>query len=884
MRKLFRLLWALPILFLFASSAFAQCPSQTPNVQFQVPNIGNTTTWGLCLNGDLTTLDNLLGGSAPLATGSATVAINQHTNWVTANTGPITITSIVNGYNGQTIQIFCGTGDTFTSIASSGTISLSSTWSCATSKSITLTLISSVWQELGRQGVLTPVTGTSPIVVTGTVISCPTCNTSTATIGGSIASTQIGFGGGSNAISGNAGFTFVTPNMTIPTGGAYQINGLSALFTGPSANANLSVGSVPFPALTSGTFNTVVGDQTALAAVTSGTLNVAVGATDMGLTTTGQQNTALGTSAMQSEGPSASFNTAVGAGALKIVTSNSNTAVGQGALEFLISGNQSVAVGAGAGANTTGSGNTLIGFSAGVNLTTGSNNVIIGNANGSVVTTGSGNVVIGVGLVGPGATSNELDVMDAIIGTGMNVPSTSTVEYKGNLQVDGTCTGCGSGTVSGQALDSIPVASTSTALTSTVCTPPTTNGTYSIDYVVTGGVAVAPTCPQIGLTASTINGAASTYTVLYSDAAAGLIVHDIAGSSAVTVTLPTPTTLGNAHPTFVYANHSSQTDTITPTTWTIQKGNTAAGASITVAAGTQVRISVDPFNATNWIADANSSGGSTPAFPITITGGVSGAVPCFTSTTVESAGTLLAANAIVQGGGAGACPTTGNADFSLDATAHTFKAGAAGLVDLSAQTGANSFRLPTSSGCTPTTNGAVCFNTNNYVVWEAANQLAIPLVEASTLSAGTIPKASITGYPIQIASSISDNGTTVTTTEPLSAKSYQTATNCAANGTAANPSVASCTSAAAGMFSCSTSASTGTCQVNTTAVTANSEITITQDAADGGAGQLNVTCNTGNVLSATAPILASKSPGASFTINLGTVTTNPACFEYTIKN
>lgn len=121
-------------------------------------------------------------------------------------------------------------------------------------------------------------------------------------------------------------------------------------------------------------------------------------------------------------------------------------------------------------------------------------------------------------------------------------------------------------------------------------------------------------------------------------------------------------------------------------------------------------------------------------------------------------------------------------------------------------------------------------------------------------------------------------------TNSFSAKAYLTATNCAANGSAANPSIVACSAASAGMFSCATAASTGTCQVNTTAVTANSEITITQDAADGGAGQLNVTCNTGNVLSATAPVLASKNSGVSFTINLGTVTTNPACFEYTIKN
>jgi hypothetical protein len=54
----------------------------------------------------------------------------------------------------------------------------------------------------------------------------------------------------------------------------------------------------------------------------------------------------------------------------------------------------------------------------------------------------------------------------------------------------------------------------------------------------------------------------------------------------------------------------------------------------------------------------NASGGGTPAFPITVTGGVSGAIPCFTSTTVESVSTLLAANGLIFGGGAGVCPSS----------------------------------------------------------------------------------------------------------------------------------------------------------------------------------------------------------------------------------
>jgi hypothetical protein len=46
------------------------------------------------------------------------------------------------------------------------------------------------------------------------------------------------------------------------------------------------------------------------------------------------------------------------------------------------------------------------------------------------------------------------------------------------------------------------------------------------------------------------------------------------------------------------------------------------------------------------------------AFPRTISGGVSGGIPCFTSTTVEDVSALLAANALVIGHGAAACPGT----------------------------------------------------------------------------------------------------------------------------------------------------------------------------------------------------------------------------------
>lgn len=112
-------------------------------------------------------------------------------------------------------------------------------------------------------------------------------------------------------------------------------------------------------------------------------------------------------------------------------------------------------------------------------------------------------------------------------------------------------------------------------------------------------------------------------------------------------------------------------------------------------------------------------------------------------------------------------------------------------------------------------------------------------------------------------------------------KTYNTSTNCSGVGTAASPSVATCSSAAAGAFSCATNASGATCQVNTTAVTANSEIIVNQVVDEG--TRLGVTCNTGSVLPA-GSLLATKTAGTGFTINLGTVSTNPGCFDYFIVN
>lgn len=111
-----------------------------------------------------------------------------------------------------------------------------------------------------------------------------------------------------------------------------------------------------------------------------------------------------------------------------------------------------------------------------------------------------------------------------------------------------------------------------------------------------------------------------------------------------------------------------------------------------------------------------------------------------------------------------------------------------------------------------------------------------------------------------------------------------TPTNCAAVGSAASPSVAACASSVAGSFSCATNASTGTCTVNTVAVTANSEIFVHQRTDTTTGTRLGVTCNTTKDSNSTAPQITAVTAGTSFSIQLGTVTTNPECFSYQIIN
>jgi hypothetical protein len=577
-----------------------------------------------------------------------------------------------------------------------------------------------VQPPLGIGGACTPptavtITSPGPQSLSAT-LSAVAPQLTTITIGGggiagSIANTQVAFGTGANTIGGNAGFLFVTPNMTIPLIGSYEINAVPMLFS-PGQGSSLN--------------NLGVGGPSTLPAITTGVNNVAVGPGALSLTTSGQNNTAVGEGALNVAGATNQKNTAVGTGALANVMSDANTAVGQGSFTTVTSGSGNVGLGAGTGSLATSSNNTLLGTQAGQSITSGGSNILIGEGNNPILT-GSNNIAIMTGNPTglSSSASNQFDVMDVIIGTGMNVPATSTVEYKGNLKVDGTCTGCSSGGVT----------------------------SFSGD---------------------------------------GTVITNSASTGAVTATIA----------------------------------------------------------------------------------GTSGGFPYFNSATSWASTGLLTNHVLITGGGAGGSPTVGNGDFTIDSTAHTLLAGAAGLVDLSGETGASAFKIPAQAGCTASANGAECFNTtsSNFIVSGNFVYQTVSIPGTNCLlknASGSAARASC--------SALVDAGTNVVSSEPVSATAYLTATNCSSS---ASPAV--CGSAAAGSVAVPTGTNS-TLVVNTTAVTANSQIFVQSDDTLG--TKLGITCNSTLASLIVEPVVTARTGGTSFTITIsGTTTTNPVCLSYFIVN
>lgn len=126
-----------------------------------------------------------------------------------------------------------------------------------------------------------------------------------------------------------------------------------------------------------------------------------------------------------------------------------------------------------------------------------------------------------------------------------------------------------------------------------------------------------------------------------------------------------------------------------------------------------------------------------------------------------------------------------------------------------------------------------------------------------------------------------DSADAAITAAGITGSTYSTTTNCGVVGSAASPSVASCTAAPAGTVSCATNA-VNTCTVNTTAVTANSQIFVQQRTDSTTGSRLSVTCN--GTLSTIRPDVTAVVAGTSFSFGLTQPITNPNCYNYYIVN
>lgn len=325
----------------------------------------------------------------------------------------------------------------------------------------------------------------------------------------------------------------------------------------------------------------------------------------------------------------------------------------------------------------------------------------------------------------------------------------------------------------------------------------------------------------------------------------------------------------------------------TATTVTSSKALAGSGAAITTGPSTSTNLDCVEFTGTaGQIADTGSpcgSGGGTPAYPLTITGGVSGGVvygSSGTQLTVSPAGT---ANVLMKWGGAGAAP--GNSSITDAGTTVAFTEpeinSAATAASTSTYLGTGAlyvagsgtttfpwmFHQPTGTSASSSwSTGGTIFGANEASGF-SGNFCDFRTAGVQMLSCGAFGSITAQG-------SITSNHSGSSFAGIISSE-YATATHCA---NAAAPAV--CGSAAAGAVVIAAGSTTVT--VNTTAVTALSTITLT---ADDSVTIASTTCNSTLATLVGGMAITGRTAGTSFTITYnGTIAINPLCIAYNIVN
>lgn len=171
------------------------------------------------------------------------------------------------------------------------------------------------------------------------------------------------------------------------------------------------------------------------------------------------------------------------------------------------------------------------------------------------------------------------------------------------------------------------------------------------------------------------------------------------------------------------------------------------------------------------------------AFPTTVSGATSGGIPYFSSTTQMSSTSLLCQFGVIQGGGSGGAPTTGNCDFTIDATAHQLSSGASGIVNFSPST--TPMKVPSISASTTSADAQVSFDNavgaKNFHAFANSADALIVTVPVSNAVNGDCVKFSVATNNVQIVDSGASCGGGGGATA-LSAITAATASNTLLNG------------------------------------------------------------------------------------------------------
>jgi hypothetical protein len=180
--------------------------------------------------------------------------------------------------------------------------------------------------------------------------------------------------------------------------------------TGAEGSRNNGFGANALTALTTGHSNTAFGFNAA-SGMTTGSFNNCIGGYAGGSIQGGKQNNMQGWFA---------------GGA--VTSGEANTVIGESALRFNQTGWGNVAIGWRCLFGASGQSNqhnTAVGYAAGNAMTTGSYNVLLGWTAGDAITSGSYNIVIGIGDAQSATASNQLNIGNAIWGTGLTGTGTT---------------------------------------------------------------------------------------------------------------------------------------------------------------------------------------------------------------------------------------------------------------------------------------------------------------------------------------------------------------------------------------------------------------------------------------------------------------------------